>query len=108
MTGVVFQSGKSAALGAGYIDLPQSEDMAWQDAGTCREIPNAESDALFFPEGRSTAFIEHRAQKVCHRCPIMQECRDWALSRYEEYGVWGGLTPRQRRDVWKKQNNQLR
>jgi WhiB family transcriptional regulator, redox-sensing transcriptional regulator len=81
--------------------------MAWQEGGTCREMPDDASDELFFPEGRSTAFIEHRAAKVCQRCPILPECRSWALSRHEEFGVWGGLTPRQRRDIWKKENRQL-
>lgn len=35
-------------------------------------------------------------RNVCNHCPIKQECREHALKNEEEFGVWGGLTPRQR------------
>jgi WhiB family transcriptional regulator, redox-sensing transcriptional regulator len=34
--------------------------------------------------------------KVCARCPIKQACLDYAIDNEEQYGIWGGMTPRQR------------
>jgi WhiB family transcriptional regulator, redox-sensing transcriptional regulator len=34
---------------------------------------------------------------VCASCDIQLECRQWALMRREQYGVWGGLTEKERR-----------
>jgi hypothetical protein len=36
------------------------------------------------------------AKKTCGECPIQALCRDWA-SKTQEYGVWGGLTPLERK-----------
>lgn len=41
------------------------------------------------------------AKQVCHRCPVMAECLDFAL-RFEEHeiiGVWGGTTGSDRRRI---------
>ena len=35
------------------------------------------------------------AKKVCSTCPCIKDCLAWGL-KYEEYGIWGGTTPRQR------------
>lgn len=34
---------------------------------------------------------EHAAKRICQRCPVIVECREWALRRREQYGVWGGM-----------------
>jgi WhiB family redox-sensing transcriptional regulator len=36
------------------------------------------------------------AKKVCAGCDVKMECLDYALEKREEYGLWGGLTPRER------------
>jgi hypothetical protein len=41
------------------------------------------------------------AKQLCRSCPKLNECRDWGL-RYEEFGVWGGLDPNQRKRVRKE------
>jgi WhiB family redox-sensing transcriptional regulator len=47
----------------------------------------------WFPEqGGSTA----AAKAVCRQCPALAECRVWALSHDEKFGVWAGLSERQR------------
>lgn len=52
---------------------------------------------LFFADPAKNGILEHRAllQDTCRRCPILLQCRDWAL-RHEEYGFWAGTTPRER------------
>lgn len=61
---------------------------SWKDRAACRDR-NVE---LFFTPGR-----EAEARSVCARCPVREECLDWALEMNVEYGVWGGLDERQRR-----------
>lgn len=50
----------------------------------------------FYPEkGESTA----EAKRVCMGCPVRQVCLEYALERKELFGVWGGLSVRDRRKL---------
>ncbi len=78
-------------------DDPTDADLAalensgiWQDRALCAETdPEA-----FFPEkGESTAPAKH----VCHSCPVRPQCLRSALENRERFGVWGGLSERERR-----------
>lgn len=49
---------------------------------------------LFFPEkGGSTA----RAKAICLSCTVRTDCLDSALANQEGFGIWGGLSERERR-----------
>jgi WhiB family redox-sensing transcriptional regulator len=48
---------------------------------------------LFHPEDAGQAW---HAKRICRACPVRGECLDHALSASEEWGVWGGMTERQR------------
>jgi hypothetical protein len=39
--------------------------------------------------------------RICARCPVMWQCRDWALANpsLAEFGVWGGLSEAERRSL---------
>ena len=37
-----------------------------------------------------------QARKLCGRCPVRQKCLEYALEQREEFGMWGGLSPRER------------
>ncbi|MEO8815151.1 MAG: WhiB family transcriptional regulator [Mycobacterium sp.] len=65
-------------------------DEQWQDRALCAQTdPEA-----FFPEkGGST----RDAKKICQRCPVRNECLDYALGHDERFGIWGGLSERERR-----------
>lgn len=39
------------------------------------------------------------AKAICGRCPIRQECLEFALENYESFGIWGGLSERERRRI---------
>lgn len=71
--------------------------MNWRERGACR----FEDPELFFPPGESGLSLlqTERARAVCHRCPVLLECRAWALRNREYDGVWGGMTARERRAV---------
>lgn len=65
-------------------------DEKWQDRALCAQTdPEA-----FFPEkGGST----REAKKICQRCPVRAECLEYALAHDERFGIWGGLSERERR-----------
>ena len=44
-----------------------------------------------------------QAMKICNTCPVMAECLEWAL-HHERYGIWGGTTPKDRREMRVKRN----
>jgi hypothetical protein len=59
----------------------------------CREVDTGE---LWFPEkGGSNA----TAKQVCQACPVREACLQWAVDHDERYGVWGGLSERERRQL---------
>ena len=57
----------------------------------------AETDPeMFFPE----SYGRHRkVRAVCRACPAAAECLRWALDNDEPDGIWGGLTPLERRKL---------
>ena len=40
-----------------------------------------------------------RAKAICERCPARRDCLEWALKANEKFGVWGGTTPLERRQL---------
>ena len=76
--------------------VPTVDFWAWRSMGACQEHPVE----LFFhsedtPRGERRR-NEREAAAICGDCPVLQTCRDYALSTGERYGVWGGLTENQR------------
>ena len=65
----------------------------WALQGACLE---AEPDALFV---RGAA--QQQAKQVCMSCPVIAECLADALDNRTEFGVWGGMTERERRALLK-------
>jgi WhiB family redox-sensing transcriptional regulator len=69
--------------------------MDWRHNAVCRE----EDPELFFPIGNtgpSLLQIEE-AKAVCRRCPVMDQCLQWAFESGQDHGVWGGLSEDERR-----------
>jgi WhiB family redox-sensing transcriptional regulator len=69
--------------------LEASARDAWQQAGACRHAPGVN----FYPETEREA---RPAKRICLLCPVRQICLETALRNGERYGVWGGLTERER------------
>lgn len=42
------------------------------------------------------------AKNICRSCPIVKECGDWALDTRQPFGIWGGMTERDRRVALKE------
>jgi WhiB family redox-sensing transcriptional regulator len=69
------------------IDVP-----AWTDEARCAEVGGDE----FFPEKGGSS---RKAKKVCMTCEVRVMCLEWALSNDERFGVWGGKSERERREI---------
>lgn len=69
--------------------------LAWQTDALCAQTdPEA-----FFPEkGGST----RDAKKICASCEVRVQCLEYALQNDERFGIWGGLSERERRKLRKK------
>jgi len=69
--------------------------LAWQSDSLCAQTdPEA-----FFPEkGGST----RDAKKICASCEVRAQCLEYALANDERFGIWGGLSERERRKLRKR------
>ena len=74
------------------IGVDDAKGQDWQDRALCAQTdPEA-----FFPEkGGST----REAKKVCRSCEVRAECLEYALEHDERFGIWGGLSERERRRI---------
>ncbi len=79
----------------GYPGAEDEGELGWQTEALCAQTdPEA-----FFPEkGGST----RDAKKVCGACNVRSECLEYALSNDERFGIWGGLSERERRRLRKR------
>ena len=62
----------------------------WKEQGICGEI----DPDLFFSEHADDV---KAAKQICGTCPVAEQCREHALDTGPEFGIWGGLTPAERR-----------
>lgn len=78
---------------AGFFE--ESEEQEWQERALCAQTdPEA-----FFPEkGGST----RDAKRICSGCEVRSECLEYALAHDERFGIWGGLSERERRKLKKQ------
>jgi WhiB family transcriptional regulator, redox-sensing transcriptional regulator len=83
----------SAAQGV-LRSVDAEERIAWVSQALCR---TTDPDELFV---RGAA--QRKAAVICRHCPVMQECGADALDNKVEFGVWGGMTERQRRALLKQ------
>ena len=71
---------------------PRDLDDNWQDDANCLGV----DPDLFFPErGAST----REAKEVCRGCVVRGQCLEFALQNGEKFGIWGGLSERERRRI---------
>ncbi|CAL9425286.1 Redox-responsive transcriptional regulator WhiB3 [Actinosynnema sp. ALI-1.44] len=81
------------------LPRPVAESWDWQLKGLCRGM----DAAAFFhtPNERGSARQEReaRAKAVCARCPVIEQCRDHALTVRETFGIWGGLGESELREI---------
>lgn len=75
--------------------VADDDPLGWQADSLCAQTdPEA-----FFPEkGGST----REAKKICTSCEVRAQCLEYALDNDERFGIWGGLSERERRKLRKQ------
>lgn len=78
--------------------------MDWRHGAVCAD----EDPDLFFPIGEAgPALLQaEEAKAVCRRCPVMEQCLNWALTTGQEHGVWGGTSEADRRSARRRAQRQ--
>ncbi len=78
-----------------YLFDVVEDERDWQERALCAQTdPEA-----FFPEkGGST----REAKRICLGCEVRTDCLKYALEHDERFGIWGGLSERQRRNLKKR------
>jgi hypothetical protein len=64
---------------------------AWYSFAACEGMGTAGHNLFFELEA------EARAKAVCHSCPVEDICLEYALAQREDYGVWGGMSEKERK-----------
>ncbi|MEE8667472.1 MAG: WhiB family transcriptional regulator [Bifidobacterium mongoliense] len=71
-------------------DVRDAAGQSWRQRALCSQT----DPEVFFPEkGGSTK----DAKQVCSRCEVREQCLQWALEHDERFGIWGGMSERERR-----------
>ncbi|WP_229369298.1 WhiB family transcriptional regulator [Umezawaea beigongshangensis] len=95
--GRAVEPGESSTRESGlFSDLfDATDEQDWQERALCAQTdPEA-----FFPEkGGST----REAKRICLGCEVRSECLEYALAHDERFGIWGGLSERERRKLKKR------
>jgi WhiB family transcriptional regulator, redox-sensing transcriptional regulator len=72
--------------------LFEDDEADWRDRALCAQVDGE----MFFPEkGGST----REAKRICQGCEVRSECLEYALAHDERFGIWGGLSERERRKL---------
>ena len=75
-------------------------------SGNTPERGDWRSEALCLTVDPDELFVQgadqHKAAAICRRCPVVYQCAAEALDNKVEFGVWGGMTERERRAMLKK------
>ena len=68
----------------------------WRALANCKGV----NPAVFFPKAHDPSHAR-QARKICAACDVQAECLEFALVNRECFGIWGGLSERQRRTMRK-------
>ena len=68
------------------------EPVPWSDEAKCL---NADPDVFFPEKGGST----REAKRICSECTVRVQCLEYALEHDERFGIWGGMSERERRKL---------
>jgi len=74
--------------------IRQATATDWAERAACR---TSDPEDLFV-----SGAAQHRAKRICASCPVRMECLTEALDNGLEFGVWGGLTERERRSLLRR------
>lgn len=71
----------------------------WMDQASCQYV---DPELFYQDDGQLSQRKAEAAVKVCRHCPVIKECLQWAFRVDDQFGVLGGMTPRDRRRLKEK------
>jgi WhiB family redox-sensing transcriptional regulator len=74
------------------IAEPRQDHGAWRDLALCAQV----DPELWFSD---SPWQYRAARAICGECPVRAECLAFALEHNEQFGMWGGLVPQERRQL---------
>jgi len=86
---------------SGFVYIPEERER-WKVDANCA---NTDTETFFPPKGKTLAQLDI-LKRICSNCPVIQECRDYAVDFYMD-GIWGLTTPRQRQRIRGRKKIQL-
>ncbi|MFF3846149.1 WhiB family transcriptional regulator [Streptomyces sp. NPDC002328] len=75
-----------------YTDTIRTPEPDWQLEALCAQT----GADFFFPEPGSSV---REAKRICGMCEMRTACLDYALTHDERFGVWGGLSEKERLEL---------
>ena len=85
---------------AAVAHLDDALSTEWQQRGLCRATDSGVFFApLHFEHKPEREAREAKAKAICAGCPVRAACLDWALAVREPYGVWGGYSESERKQI---------
>lgn len=76
----------------------------WTEHALCRTV----DPELWFPEKGASTGSYYSARDICAQCPVRRECLESALDNNEQFGIWGGFSPNERKIIRRSRELYLR
>lgn len=86
-------------IGGMLNDTFAAPDLSWQEEALCAQT----GSEFFFPEPGSSV---REAKRICELCEMRSACLEYALNHDERFGVWGGLSEKERLSLRRTQEQE--
>lgn len=84
-------------------------EMGWQYRAACRgEDAEMFFAPNYFERKEEKEVREAQAKTICARCPVRDECLEYALRNREPHGIWGGLNESERKSLIRSRERGMR
>lgn len=88
---------QTSIIEQGIEPIPRLKGEDWRQLGSCTKT----NPEIFFPEVGEKSAI---AKSICQRtCTVLEECLKYALDKDEKFGIWGGMSTRERKRLKREQ-----
>jgi WhiB family transcriptional regulator, redox-sensing transcriptional regulator len=93
----------TATMPAIQLDDQVGHRPAWRQHARCL---GADPETFYPADDEDEDFEGAEAKAICAMCPVAVECLEHAIAVREKFGVWGGLTPKERRRIIRRRRRQ--
>ena len=83
-----------------------ADPVNWMNDAAC-SAPDIPTNTFFVEETNHSTHAYDDARRICMACPVQSECLEYAFRHHIHDGFWGGLSPRQRREVARRRRKKV-